>query len=279
MQKARKTGLPEAITMRHDNHYVDLIEEKTYGPRIRMVSINIIDPSPNQARTELGNIEELMASIKEKGILQPIIVRKKDDRYEIIAGERRCIAAKNVGLKDVPCIEMNVSDNEAMELALIENLQRKDLAVFEEADGLNALSDMYGYSHKEIAEKIGKARSTITEIISISKIPKEIRNLCEEFSIKSRGTIIEIAKQENKDNMYRLITEVKKRELKREDTRDLSKMIQGREKKFDKYVYKYEEKDKSFRIKIEFKQQRVTKDEIVEILLKLIEKLKITSNN
>lgn len=275
MQKAKKTGLPDDITMRHDNHYVDLIEEKLYGPRIRMISINKIDPSPHQARTELGNIEELMASIKEKGILQPIIVREKNNRFEIIAGERRCIAAKNVGLKDIACIEMNVSDNEAMELALIENLQRKDLSVFEEADGLNALADMYGYSHKEISEKIGKARSTITEIISISKIPKEIRNLCEEFSIKSRGTIIEIAKQENKDNMYKLITEIKKRELKREDTRDLSKMIKGKEKKIDKYVYKYEEKDKSFKLRIEFKQQRVTKDEIVQILEKLIKKLKV----
>jgi len=275
VQKARKTGLPDDITMRHDNHYVDLIEEKLYGPRIRMIPINKIDPSPHQARTELGNIEELMASIKEKGILQPIIVREKNKRYEIIAGERRCIAAKNVGLKDVACIEMNVSDNEAMELALIENLQRKDLDVFEEADGLNALADMYGYSHKQISEKIGKARSTITEIISISKIPKQIRNMCEEFSIKSRGTIIEIAKQENEDNMFRLIKEIKKRELKREDTRDLSKMIKGKEKKIDKYVYKYEEKDKSFKLKIEFKQQRVTKDEIVQVLEKLIEKLKV----
>jgi ParB family chromosome partitioning protein len=190
VQKAKKTGLPENITMRHDNHYVDLIEEKLYGPRIRMISINKIDPSPQQARTELGNIEELMASIKEKGILQPIIIRKKDDRYEIIAGERRCIAAKKVGLKDVPCIEMDVSDNEAMELALVENLQRKDLGVFEEADGLNALVDMYGYSHKQISEKIGKARSTITEIINIGKIPKEIRDMCDEFRIKSKGTVI-----------------------------------------------------------------------------------------
>jgi ParB family chromosome partitioning protein len=277
VQKAKKTGLPDDITMRHDNHYVDLIEEKLHGPRIRMISINKIDPSPHQARTELGNIEELMASIKEKGILQPIIIREKNDRYEIIAGERRCIAAKNVGLKDIPCIEMNVSDNEAMELALIENLQRKDLGVFEEADGLNALAEMYGYSHKQISEKIGKARSTITEILSISKIPKQIRNMCEEFSIKSRGTIIEIAKQENENDMYRLITEIKKRELKREDTRDLSKLIKGKEKKIDKYVYKYEEKDKSFKLKIEFKQQRVTKDEIVQILEKLIKKLRFRS--
>jgi len=277
VQKAKKTGLPDDVTMRHDNHYVDLIEEKLYGPRIRMLPISKIDPSPHQARTELGNIEELMASIKEKGILQPIIVREKNNRYEIIAGERRCVAAKNAGLRDIPCIEMNVSDNEAMELALIENLQRKDLSVFEEADGLNVLADMYGYSHKQISEKIGKARSTITEIISISKIPKKIRNLCEEFSIKSRGTIIEIAKQENEDNMYRLITEVKKRELKREDTRDLSKMIKGKEIKIDKYVYKYEEKDKSFKLKIEFKKQRVTKDEIVQILEKLIKKLRFRS--
>jgi len=275
VQKAKKTGLPDSVTMRHENHYVDLIEEKLYGPRIRMISVDKIDPSAHQARTELGDIEELMASIKEKGILQPVIVRKKDDRYEIIAGERRCIAAKNVGLKDVPCIEMDVSDNEAMEIALIENLQRKDLDVFEEADGLNALADMYGYSHKEISEKIGKARSTITEIISISKIPKEIRDTCYELSIKSRGTIIEIAKQENIDNMYRLITEIKKRELKREDTRDLSKKIKGKEKKIDKYVYNYQEKDKGFKLKIEFKKQRVTKDEIVEILEKLIKKLKV----
>ena len=98
--------------------------------------------------------------------------------------------------------------------------------------------------------------------------------MCEELSITSRGTIIEIAKQENENNMFRLITEIKKRELKREDTRDLSKMIKGKEKKIDKYVYKYEEKDKSFKLKIEFKQQRVTKDEIVKVLEKLIEKLK-----
>ncbi len=134
---------------------------------------------------------------------------------------------------------------------------------------------MYGYSHKQISEKIGKARSTITEILSISKIPKEIRNMCDEFNIRSRGTIIEIAKQENKDNMYKLIKEIKKRDLKREDTRDLSKRIKGKEKKINKYIYNYQEKDKSFKLKIEFKKQRVTKDEIIEILEKLIKKLKV----
>jgi ParB family chromosome partitioning protein len=261
--------------MRHDSHYVDLIASKDYSPRIRMLSIDKIDPSPQQARSELGNIQELMASIKEKGILEPILVRKKDKRYEIIAGERRYMAAKNISLEEVPCIEMNVSDNEAMELALIENMQRKNLDVFEEADGLKALSETYGYNHEQIAKKIGKARSTITEIIAISKIPKELRDLCSDFSIKSRGTLIEIAKQKNRDDMYRLITQVKQRELKREDTRDLSKQLKGQTHKVEKYVYNYQKKDQSCRVKIEFRKTKVTKEEIIKILEEMIKKLKV----
>ena len=275
MRKDKKTGLPDTVKMRHDNHYVDLISEREYVPRIRMIAIDKIDPSPQQARTELGDIQELMASIREKGILEPILVRQKADRYEIIAGERRYIAGKDIGLKEIPCIEMNVSDNEALELALIENIQRKDLNVFEEADGLKALTDIYGYSHKQISDKIGKARSTITEIISISKIPKEIRDLCEELKIKSRSTIIEIAKQESKNNMYKLISEIKDRELKREDTRDLSKKIKGAPSKINKYVYNYEEKDKSFKLKLEFRKEKVTKEEIIKILEKVIRKLRV----
>ena len=275
MEKAKKTGLPENISMRHDSHYVELISSKDYSPRIRMISIDKIDPSPQQARSELGNLQELMSSIKEKGILEPILVRKKGGRFEIIAGERRCMAAKNISLEKVPCIEMNVSDNEAMELALIENMQRKNLDVFEEADGLKSLSETYGYNHEQIAKKIGKARSTITEVIAISKIPKELRDLCREFSIKSRGTLIEIAKQKNRDDMYRLITQVKQRELKREDTRDLSKQLKGKIPKEEKYVYNYQKKDKSFKVKIEVRKEKVTKEEIIKILEEIIKKLKV----
>jgi len=275
VQKARKSGLPDDLRMRHDNHYVELIASRDYSPRIRMISVEKIDPSPQQARSELGNIQELMASIKEKGILEPILVRRKNDRFEIIAGERRYQAGKNVGLEEVPCIEMNVSDNEAMELALVENMQRKDLDVFEEADGLSALADIYGYNHDQIAKKIGKARSTITEIISISKIPKEIRNLCNEFNIKSRGTLVEIAKQKNKDDMYSLVTQVKQRDLRREDTRDLSKQIKGKIKKEEKFIYNYQKKDRSCKVKIEFKKSKVTKEEIISLLEEMINKLKV----
>ncbi len=263
------------MSMRHDKHYVDLISSRDYAPRIRMLSIKKLDPSPQQARSELGNIRELESSIREKGILEPILVRRKDNRFEIIAGERRYKAAKNIGLEEVPCIEMNVSDNEAMELALVENMQRKDLDVFEESDGIKALAETYGYNHEQISKKIGKARSTITEIINISKIPKDLRDLCVEFSIKSRGTLIEIAKQKNRDDMYKLITQVKQRELKREDTRDLSKQIKGKVKKPEKYVYNYQKKDRSCRVKIEFKKTKVTKEEIISLLEEMIKKLKV----
>ncbi|UCE40425.1 MAG: ParB/RepB/Spo0J family partition protein [Candidatus Aminicenantes bacterium] len=276
MQKSRKTGLPDSVKMRHDTHFVELVTSRPTGPRVRMIHVDSIDPNPRQARSELGNIDELILSIKEKGILEPILVRPKAGRYEIIAGERRFVASKKAGLKEIPCIEMRVEDNEAMEIALIENLQRKDLDVFEEADGLKALADVYGYNHEDIAKKIGKARSTITEILNICKIPNEIRDFCKKSNIVSRSTLVEIAKQKNVENMKRLVSMIKRRELSREDTRDLSKYLKGIQKKQKYFVYNYTPKDKdAYRLRIEFKQENVSKEEIIEILKEVIKKLKI----
>ncbi len=173
MQGTRKSGLPDELSMRHDYHYVDLISKRTKGPRIRMITIEKIDPSARQPRNQLGDLKDLTASIKEKGILEPILVRPVEGRYEIIAGERRYRAAKKAGLNEIPCIEMDVEDSEAMEISLIENVQRKDLDAFEEADGLRALADIYGYNHAQVAQKIGKARSTITETINGLSPPLE----------------------------------------------------------------------------------------------------------
>jgi ParB family chromosome partitioning protein len=274
VQKNRKTGLPDVIDMRHDRHFVDLISSRVTGPQIRMIPLSKIDPNPRQARSELGDIKELMDSIKSKGILEPILVRPKEGRYEIIAGERRFIASKNLRLKEIPCIEMNVDDNEAMELTLIENLQRKDLDAFEEADGLCSLADNYGYSHEEISKKIGKARSTVTEMISISKIPDEVREFCKEFDIMSRSTLVEISKQKRKDDMIKLLYEIKNRELRREDTRELSKKLSGKVKKISHFVYNYTPMSDFYKLRIEFKKQSVTKDEIIQILESIIKKLK-----
>lgn len=276
MQKIKKSGLPGEVKMRHDVHFVDMITSRAAGPTIRMIPLNKIEPNPHQARTELGNINELMASIKEKGVLEPILVRPKGNKYEIIAGERRYIASKRIGMKEISCIEMDVTDNEAMELSLIENLQRKDLDVFEEADGLKSLAEIYGYNHAEIAEKIGKARSTITEIINVGNIPREIRELCDKYEIKSRTTLIEVSKQKNKEHMLKLIKAIGERDLKREDTRELSKRIKGRETEgIKRFVYNYgPKKDKTWKLRIVFKKQSVEKEEIIKILEEIIKKLK-----
>ena len=275
-KRIKKTGLPESVGMRHDDHFVDLISSRSPETRIRQLDINKIAPNPHQARSELGEMQDLINSIKEKGILEPILVRPKNGDYEIIAGERRYMASKRIGLSEIPCIVMNVNDMEAMEISLIENLQRLDLDVFEEADGLRYLAENYGYNHEQISRKIGKARSTITEIISISRIPEKIRRMCHDFGIMSRSTLIEISKQKTQDDMERLINAIKERELRREDTRKLSKEIKGDKRKHIKrYVYNYEpEGKKECRVRIEFKKQRVRKEEIIMILEMMLEKLR-----
>jgi len=279
VQKTKKSGLPETLTMRHDPHFVELIASKSPAPRVRLIPIEKIDPNPHQARSELGNIEELMESIRTKGVLEPILVRAKGDRFEIIAGERRYVASKNLGLKEIPCIEMDVEEQEAMEISLIENLQRKDLDIFEEADGLKALMNLYGYSHQEIAEKIGKARSTITEIISVSRIPLNLREKLKKAGINSRSTIIEIAKIEDEENMAKLVDQIIERRLTRTDTRDLTKLFKEKEeqeKQKPKYfVFNYVPKDnKNYKLRIEFKKQVVTRQELISILEEILENLK-----
>lgn len=277
-QNPKRSGLPSSIGMRHDTHFVDWISKKTAAPMVRMIPLTKISPNPHQARSSLGDIQELMISIKAKGVLEPIIVRPKGDTYEIIAGERRYIASKNVGLSEIPAIEMIVNDSEAMEISLIENLQRKDLDLFEEADGLKALMDIYDYSHAQISEKIGKARSTITEIINISRVPSDVRAVCAESGLeKNRSLLIELSKLKTTDEMQTLLRQIRERGLRREDTRDLTKEMKGKDgaSKPKHYIFHYRPKeDRSYQVKIEFKKDTVSRNEIIKVLEDLIAKLK-----
>jgi ParB family chromosome partitioning protein len=277
VSKTKKSGLPDNLIMRHDPHFVELIASKTTAPRIRMIPITRIEPNPRQPRSELGDIKELMESIKIRGVLEPIIVRPKEEKFEIIAGERRYVASKALGLKEIPCIEMLVKDQEAMEISLIENLQRKDLDIFEEADALTALMTLYDYSHQEIADKIGKARSTITEIISVGRIPQELRNKLKKAGIISRSTMIEIAKIEDHNNMARLVDNIIEKGLTRTDTRDLTKLFKEKEDKVrpKNYIFNYISKDtKSYKLRIEFKKEVVSRQELIKILQDIINHLK-----
>jgi ParB family chromosome partitioning protein len=142
-----------------------------------LVGINEIRPNTLQPRRDFDDdaILKLAASIKEKGILQPIVVRQSGSGYEIIAGERRWRAAQRAGIIRVPVIVKEASDREALELALIENLQREDLNPIEEASGYQQLIDNFGLTHEEVSAQIGKDRSTITNQLRLLKLPEEVR--------------------------------------------------------------------------------------------------------
>ncbi|MCA1639569.1 MAG: ParB/RepB/Spo0J family partition protein [Acidobacteria bacterium] len=205
--------------MRHDSHYV---EELTKSNRSvgRIIPINQIEPNPKQPRTEVGDLSELTSSIKQKGVLEPILVKPRGNgTWMIIAGERRWRSAKLAGLAEVPCIELNIDDKSIAEIALIENLQRKDLTIWEEADGLAYLCERFNYTHDEIAKKIGKSRTTVTEAMSIAGLPETIRQKCLQANITAKSTLLEIARQFDEKAMHDFFDEIEKKILTREEIR------------------------------------------------------------
>jgi len=195
--------------MRHDAHYVESLttdQFKTFG---RFINVGDIDPNPEQPRVDVGDLAELTASITDKGVLEPLLVRKVsgDRRWMIIAGERRWRAARAAGLEQVPCIEMSVDDETVAEIALIENIQRKDLTIWEEADALQSLVGKYGYTHQDIAKKLGKSRTTITETLSLTSMPLEFRRECQLLDISSKALLLQIVRQPTDEHMRQAIVE------------------------------------------------------------------------
>ena len=143
--------------MRHDEHYVEALTSSAGAPIGRLVQIDELDPNPNQPRQVMGDLSELMASIAEKGIIEPIIVRQRGGRFQIVAGERRYQAAVQVGLREVPIVIREVDDDEIIEIALIENIQRKDLTPFEESEALHSLADpvrLHARGHGQAAGEV-----------------------------------------------------------------------------------------------------------------------------
>lgn len=162
-----------------------LFEEDEKRGQIVELDINLVVSNINQPRKEFEkeSLEELKDSIKQYGIIQPIVVRKLEDKYEIIAGERRWRAAKEAKLEKVPCIIKEADDKEAFKLALIENIQRQDLNPIEEANAFKALIDNYNLKQEEVAEAVGKSRSYIANSLRLLKLDKEILDYVSEGKI------------------------------------------------------------------------------------------------
>jgi ParB family chromosome partitioning protein len=145
---------------------------------IAYININDIKPNANQPRKTFDEdqLEELAASIKEHGLIQPIVLRKAGDGYEIVAGERRWRAARKANLKDVPCIVRELTDEENMLLAIIENMQREDLNPIEEAEGLSQMIENYGLTQEEVSKSVGKSRPYITNVLRLLKLPEAVKD-------------------------------------------------------------------------------------------------------
>jgi ParB family chromosome partitioning protein len=138
--------------MRHDQHFVENLTARKVETIGKMIPLDKLDLNPRQPRGEVGDLSDLVSSIKEKGVLEPLLVSPRGDRYQIIAGERRFRASLEAGLSQVPCIEVDADEKGILEISLIENLQRKDLTALEEAEGIQSLCQRFGYTHEQAAD-------------------------------------------------------------------------------------------------------------------------------
>jgi ParB family chromosome partitioning protein len=260
--------------MRHEAHFVDQLVRPSGETVGRVIPIEDIEPNPQQPRQNLGDLAELIASIREKGVLEPLLVREVGGRFQIIAGERRYRAAVEAGYAEVPCVVRESSDAEMMELALVENLQRKDLTPFEEADGLKLLADAYGYTHEMMAEKLGKSRSSVTEVLSLTAMPEEVREVCRLADIQSKSVLLQIVRQSNPTKMLTLVERLQKEGTTRADARRLTREPSARRGRPRNYVFKYKPKGERFALTLSFKKAQVPRDEVVAALESIIHQLK-----
>jgi ParB family chromosome partitioning protein len=272
--------------MRHDNHFVEELSARHETPVGKMVPLSAIEPDPNQPRSMMGDLDDLVASIRDKGVLEPILVRPNPlsdgsaPPYRIISGERRYRAAQEAGLYEVPVIEMEVTEEEALEIALIENLQRKDLTPFEEAEGYRMLADQHQYTHEEIAEAVGKSRTVVTESLSLLQMPPRVRDTVLALGITSKSLLLEVLKMGSEAEMIELLEEVARRGLNRDDLRQrLRRDRGGRSGRRKPYVFRFKSPDKSYSLSLTFRQSEVDRDDLIRALENILTGLRQDSSS
>jgi ParB family chromosome partitioning protein len=275
----KKAGLPVTLKMRHDAHYVESLTSYSGAAVGRMIPVDQIRPNPEQPRKALGDLRELTASIQEKGVLEPLLVRyvPREDSYHIISGERRYHASRAAGLREVPCIEKTADDAETLEIALIENMQRKDLTPFEEADGLDRLMTQFEYTHEDMAKKIGKARSSVSETLSLRKIPESIRKKCVDSGVVSKSVLLQIARQPTERKMLEMLAKILQGGLTRDEARRERREESMAPQKPQPFIFQYEPENQAFRFRMQFKKSHVSRDELIRTLREILAQLEGTA--
>ena len=278
---SKNSGLPETKRMRHDSHFVEEITSQRAESIGRLIDIGRIEPNPHQPRKNFGDLTEMVASVKEKGVLEPLLVRQVGDRYEIIAGERRFRAAQQAGLTQVPCIEIDVDDRGCLEISLVENLQRRDLTPFEEADALHQLRERFAFTHDQIARKLSRSRTSVTEALSLAGIPPRIRKKCARAGINARSTLLQLARLNEEADMEALIATIQQGSLSRDDVR---RIVKDNESDSDQrspearapsgYVFRHQMADRPYALTLRFPERtKVTKKDLIAAIKQILRDL------
>jgi len=277
----KRAGLPVTLKMRHDSHYVESLTSYSGAAIGRMIPVEQIRPNPDQPRKAIGDLRELTDSVREKGVLEPLLVRfvPREDCYYLISGERRYHAARAAGLREVPCIEKTADDAETLEIGLIENIQRKDLTPFEEADGLHRLATQFEYTHEDVARKIGRARSSVTETLSLRNIPDVLRKKCVEQGIVSKSLLLQIARQPTEKKMVEMLHRILQGGLTRDEARRERRQEQSGPQRPQPFIFQFEPESETFKFRIQFKKSHVSRDELIGTLREILSQLEGSSSS
>lgn len=269
---------------------------------MKVVPLSRIEPDPDQPRQRLEGLEELTASIRTKGVLEPILARPlpsagPDDfgqrRYRIISGERRFRAARQAGIHEIPLIEMDVSRSEALEIALVENLQRVDLTPFEEAEGLNALVERHGYTHEKIAAAVGRSRVSVTESLALLRLPRPVRERAIALGVSARKSILlEVLKLSSESEMLEMLERIAELDLKRAQvrhevrerrsaprhdegpTKGAAESTEEGARGAKPYVFRFQGPDERYSVSLTFRQRVVEESDLIAALEQVLAALR-----
>lgn len=219
-------GLDSLITNRVDKPVIDVTVEK--GKGAVLVNLTKVEPNREQPRKKFDedSLLELAESIKQFGILQPLLVRKKDDYYEIVAGERRWRAAKIAGIKEIPVIVKELSEQEIMEISLIENIQREDLNPIEEAQAYKRLITEFHLKQDEVADRVSKSRTAVTNAMRLLKLNEKVQQMLIDEMLTT-GHARALLGIDNEETQYEIAQIIFDEKLSVRDTEKLVKNIQN----------------------------------------------------
>ncbi len=244
---AKKTGLGKGLDALFSMSIEENVQENKENNGVVSLSINEIEPNVNQARKIFDEeaIEDLANSIKEYGVIQPIIVSKKDKYYEIVAGERRWRASKKAGLTEMPVIIRNDDEKRSKEISLIENIQREDLNPIEKARGIKLLMDEYDLTQAKVADILGKSRSSIANTVRILNLDERVLKLALEGKL-TEGHCKSLMSVEDPDRQYQMALYIIESG---DSVREAEKKMRMRKKvskKEDKYIPIYQDIENQF---------------------------------